>query len=105
MGNAKILARRLLKQNRGTRSIPARSWRVIAREDYQNNIPAGTLSRFAVSEGEWLPSIEHQITLGLRRERKPKVKAVMPLTRQINEMAVNTMRAFRSGFNKSARMQ
>lgn len=70
---AKTLARRLLRQNRGTRSIDARSWRVIAREDYENKIPAGTLCRFAVSEGEWIPKDEDlQIVLGIKHPRKAK---------------------------------
>jgi len=63
---AKKIARRLLKQNRGTASITARPWRVIAREDYQDKIPNGTLSRFALSDGEWLPKDEYQILLGLK---------------------------------------
>ena len=69
---AKTLARRLLRENRGTRSHASRSWRVMAREDYQNKIPAGTLCRFAKAEGEWMPSDEHQIILGLKHERKAK---------------------------------
>lgn len=65
---AKTIARRLLRQNRGTRSIPARSWRVIAREDYGNKIPAGTLCRFAINKGEWIPRDEElQIILGLKK--------------------------------------
>lgn len=89
MGNAKKLARRLLKQNRGTRSIPARSWRVIAREDYQNKIPAGTLCRFANSDGEWLPKIDHQILLGLKRERK----AAHQQPKDLFDMATSTLRS------------
>jgi hypothetical protein len=64
---AKTIARRLLRQNRGTASITARPWRQIAREDYQDKIPNGTLSRFALSDGEWLPKDEYQILLGLKR--------------------------------------
>jgi hypothetical protein len=67
---AKTIARRLLKQNRGTQSITARSWRVIAREDYQDRIPNGTLSRFALADGEWLPKDEYQYLLGLKHQRK-----------------------------------
>jgi len=86
---AKTLARRLLKQNRGTRSIRARSWRVIAREDYQNKIPAGTLCRFALEDGEWIPKEEHQIVLGLKRERKP---AHQKQARDLFDMATSTLR-------------
>lgn len=76
----KTIARRLLRQNRGTRLIDARSWRVIAREDYENKIPAGTLCRFAVSEGEWIPKDEGlQIVLGLRRPRKVKTQQACDL--------------------------
>jgi hypothetical protein len=67
---AETLARRLLRENRGTRSRPGRSWRVIAREDYQNKIPYGTLCRFALSNGAWLPKIEHQYVMGLKHEKK-----------------------------------
>lgn len=67
---AKTIARRLLKQNRGTASIAARPWRVIAREDYQDKIPNGTLSRFALSDGEWLPKEEYQYLLGLKHQRE-----------------------------------
>lgn len=73
MGNAKRIAKRLLWKNRGTRKIKARSWRQIVREDYPGGIiKAGTLSRFAVHKGEWIPQDENiQIALGLKRLRKP----------------------------------
>jgi len=64
---AKTIARRLLRQNRGTASITARTWRKIAHDDYQDKIPVGTLCRFALSDGEWLPKEEYQILLGLKR--------------------------------------
>jgi len=68
---AKTIARRLLKQNRGTRSITPRSWRVIAVEDFNGQINYATLCRFALSEGEWIPKDERlQVVLGLKRERK-----------------------------------
>lgn len=73
MDKAKKLARRLLRKNRGTRSKPARSWRIIAREDYENKLPAGTLCRFAINDGEWLPKDERiLVALGLKKERKPR---------------------------------
>lgn len=68
---AKTISRRLFRENRGTRKNPGRSWRVIAREDYADKIPAGTLNRIALSDGEWYPKDEQsQIILGLKRERK-----------------------------------
>ncbi len=86
---AKTLARRLLKQNRGTYSITKRSWRVIARDDYQNKIPAGTLCRFALEDGEWQPKDEGLlIVLGLKRERKPT--HIQP--RDLFDMATSTLR-------------
>lgn len=88
MGNAKKLARRLLKQNRGTASITARSWRVIARDDYQNKIPHGTLCRFALEDGDWLPKDEYQYVLGIKHERK--VKPEQP--RELFDMATSTLR-------------
>jgi len=66
---SKTLARRLLKQNRGTASITARSWRVIARDDYQSKIPAGTLCRFALEDGAWLPKDEYQFVLGIKHRK------------------------------------
>lgn len=69
---SKKLARRLLRQNRGTASIEARPWRRIADEDYNGKIPAGTLARFALSDGEWLPKAEHQITLGIKKPHTPR---------------------------------
>lgn len=68
---AKSIARRLLRENRGTRSKPARSWRVIARDDFKDQINYATLCRFAISQGEWLPKDERLlILLGLKREHK-----------------------------------
>jgi hypothetical protein len=85
---AKTIARRLLKQNRGTRSIPARSWRVIARDDYQDKIPAGTLCRFALEDGEWLPKDEYQYVLGLKHQRKTCTQQ-----KDLFDMATDTLRA------------
>lgn len=69
----KTFARRLLRKNRGTRTKPARSWRVIARDDFANNIPAGTLCRFAKADGEWIPKDDAlQIALGLKHSRISK---------------------------------
>jgi hypothetical protein len=77
---AKTLARRLLRQNRGTRKFPARSWRVIARDDYANKIPAGTLNRFALSEGEWYPKDEGlQIVLGLKKQQPAAKRDMRPI--------------------------
>lgn len=87
---AKTLARRLLRENRGTRTKPARSWRVISRENFDNRIPAGTLCRFAKAEGEWIPKDEELlIALGMKRERK--AKAEKPFT-PISEMATSHLR-------------
>lgn len=64
---AKTLARRLLRQNR------KKSWRQIAREDFNGKINHATLNRFANSEGEWIPKDENlQIILGLKHPRKAK---------------------------------
>lgn len=85
---SKTIARRLLRQNRGTRSITPRSWRVIARDDYQDKIPAGTLCRFALEDGEWLPKDDYQFVLGIKRERK----ATHTPARNLFDMATNTLR-------------
>lgn len=85
---AEMLSRRLLRENRGTRSKPSRSWRVIAREDYQNKIPFGTLCRFALSNGAWLPKHEHQIVLGLKHERKSKTQQ----PKDLFDMATSALR-------------
>jgi hypothetical protein len=71
----KSLAGRLLRANHGTRSKPARSWRVIAREDYSGKISHATLNRIAITGGEWLPKDKKiLILLGLKKERKPMKK-------------------------------
>ena len=88
MGTSKKLARRLLKQNRGTASITARSWRVIARDDYDNKIPAGTLCRFAKADGEWLPKNEYLFVLGIKHKRKAKPQQ----PRDLFDMATHTLR-------------
>ena len=86
---AKTLALRLLRKNRGTRKYPARSWRQIAREDFNGRINHATLNRFANSHGEWIPKDEAlQIALGLKTPRKPKVKPFTP----ISEMATSHLR-------------
>lgn len=69
---AKKIARRLLRENRN-----GRSYRTIAREDYQGKIDQSTLSRIARSKGEWLPKSEEILkTLGLLIVRSPY--AIMP---------------------------
>lgn len=85
---AERLARRLLRENRGTRSRPARSWRVIAREDYQNKIPFGTLCRFAISNGAWLPKTEYLFVLGIKHEKKKRLAQPQDLF----DMATSTLR-------------
>ena len=83
---ARTIARRLLKQNRGTRTIKARSWRVIAHDDYADRVNAGTLCRFAKSEGEWSPKdCAIQIALGLKCAPKPRRQS-------ISDMATATLR-------------
>lgn len=80
LSRAKKLARTLLRENRKN----GRSWRVIAREDYANKIPPGTLCRFAVSKGEWFPKDkELQLDLGIRKQRppRPKQKTVMQMSK------------------------
>lgn len=87
---AKTLARRLLRENRGTRTKTGKPWRTIASDDYGDRIAAGTLCRFALSEGEWLPKDkELQILLGVKSERKPKPQQPKALF----DMATSTLRA------------
>ena len=69
---AKKLARSLLRENRR-----GRSWRTIAREDYQGQVNHATLNRIAISKGEWLPKDDKILTvLGLKTVRSPY--AIMP---------------------------
>lgn len=71
LARAKKTARTLLRENRKN----GRSWRVIAREDYQDKIHNATLCRFALSKGEWFPKDkELQIVLGIRKQSKPRPK-------------------------------
>lgn len=82
---AKTLARRLLRENRH-----GRSWRTIAREDYNGSVNHATLNRIAINKGEWLPKDNNLlIALGLKRERK--AKAEKPFT-PIAEMATAHLR-------------
>ncbi len=86
---AKTIARRLLRENRGTRSKVGRPWRKIACEDYEDKIPAGTLCRFAKAQGEWIPKDEGlQIVLGLKRPRRMKPQQPQALF----DMATSTLR-------------
>lgn len=76
---AKTIARRLLRENLRNE----RSWRRIAREDFNAEIAPGTLCRFALSKGEWTPKDERlQVLLGLKRERKqnPQRAALFEMT-------------------------
>jgi hypothetical protein len=70
---AKRLARKLLRENRGTRKNPGRPWRVISQDDYNGAVHHATLCRIATSHGEWIPKDRHiLIALGLIHERKKK---------------------------------
>jgi hypothetical protein len=48
---------------------------------------------------------QHQAVEPAKNKAKPKTRTPHPLSGKINEMAVNTMRAFKNGFPKSTRMQ
>jgi hypothetical protein len=66
---ARKRARELLRENRKME----RSWRTIAREDFDNKIPPGTICRFAKSKGTWVPgNTEHLILLGLKKAPAPR---------------------------------
>lgn len=81
IARAKKLARTLLRENRKN----GRSWRVIAHEDYRDQIHNATLCRFALSKGEWFPKDkELQIVLGIRKQRppRPKQKTVMQMNKK-----------------------
>ena len=69
---AKKLARSLLRENHN-----GRSYRTIAREDYQDKIDQSTLSRIARGKGTWLPKNPEMLNLlGLLTVRSPY--AIMP---------------------------
>lgn len=66
---AKSLALSLLRQNRKFK----RSWRVIAREDFNGTVNHATLNRIAINRGTWLPKDKNiLIALGLIQPRKEK---------------------------------
>jgi hypothetical protein len=74
MANPQIIARRLLRQNRGTRKFPARSWRQIAMDHGADKKHNAAFCRFANSQGTWIPKDEQlQIALGLKRAKKPRM--------------------------------
>jgi hypothetical protein len=86
MAKPKIIARRLLRANRGTRTKPARSWRVIARDDFNGQINFATLNRFALQQGEWIPKDEHlQVVLGLKKIRAPRHTAAPKMIADMSE--------------------
>lgn len=69
IARAKKLARSLLRENQR-----GRTWRTIARDDYQNQIDQSTLSRIARKKGEWIPvSLDLQVILGLKKPCEPKL--------------------------------
>lgn len=75
------LARKLLRENRRN----GRSWRRIAREDYQNKVAPGTLNRFAKSKGEWLPKDRNiLIAMGIKKPRttRPIIKDLLDETEE-----------------------
>ncbi|MBI5950189.1 MAG: hypothetical protein HY865_00915 [Chloroflexi bacterium] len=89
---AKTLARTLLRKNRGTRKYPARSWRVIAREDYDNKVNHAVLFRIAHSEGEWYPKDEQlQILLGLKKQRAARTTHAHEETRPIYDRPTHVL--------------
>jgi len=66
---AKKLARTLLRENLKNH----RTWRQIAKEDYNNQINYATLNRFAIHKGTWLPRDEKLLViLGLKKPCVPK---------------------------------
>lgn len=90
----KKLARMLLRENRR-----GRSWRTIAREDYQGRIDQSTLSRIARGKGVWTPRDEKiLVILGLKKPCQPKpplapVPAwVRDIRKRIATMAKDTRR-------------
>lgn len=65
---AKKTALRLLRENRH-----GRSWRVIAREDFDGAVHFATINRFATHRGQWVPKDPGILTaLGLVKPRKPR---------------------------------
>ena len=77
---ASELAQWLLSENRA-----GRSWRKIAKEDFNNQVHFATLNRIALSGGAWLPKERKTlIVLGLveRRQRTKIEKAISRMVRQ-----------------------
>jgi hypothetical protein len=69
----KKLARELLKENR-----KGRSWRTIAKQDFDNTVDQSTLSRIARNKGAWVPKDEGILfALGLAVPKAPKPKVVL----------------------------
>lgn len=75
MTRAKKIARRLLRENRR-----GRTWREIAREDYDNKISHALLNKFALRQGEWLPNEEALIVLGLIKPVTSKPKRIFEMS-------------------------
>lgn len=71
LARAKKLARTLLRENRKN----GRSWRAIAREDFNNTVNITTLCRFAITKATWMPKDKSiLLALGLIKPRAPRPK-------------------------------
>jgi len=95
---AKKLARKLLRENRKN----GRSWRVIARENYQNKVDQSTLSRIAREKGAWIPKDEQlQIILGLRQPCSPRVqRELLPGEKEIRKRIASMAKNMRTSFKE-----
>src|SRR5689334_9714286 len=85
MSTPKQIARSLLRENRKNE----RSWRTIAREDYDNKVNPSTLCRFAISRGKWKPKDKAiQARLGILKKRKVQPKMI---TKTISKRTENEL--------------
>ena len=94
---AKKLARRLLRENKR-----GRTWRVIAREDFDNQVNYATLNRIAREKGSWIPKDERlQIILGLRQPCAPCAKReLLPGEKEIKKHIASMAKDMRTSFKE-----
>jgi hypothetical protein len=75
---AYLLALHLLSENR----VGGRSWRAIAKEDFEGKINYATLCRFALSSGTWIPKDRKiQKILGLIKPPTQTERAIAGLAK------------------------
>lgn len=97
MNKAQRLAKRLLRENKR-----GRTWRTIAREDFNDQVNYATLNRITREKGAWIPKDEQlQIILGLRQPCAPHIKwELLPGEKEIKNRIACMAKDMRTSFKE-----